>query len=109
MFKVVCFVFILCLSACEERPAAPNNCIPKEKMGEIIADMLIAEAALNTNTLNNGIADSSLKLSILKTYQIPYLLYENSYKYYCYEPEDLKSIYEIAGEVIQSKKQMKHY
>jgi Domain of unknown function (DUF4296) len=103
------FVLLAYIFACDGRPKPPVNCLSKEKMGEIVADMLIAEAALNKNILNNGLADSSIKISILKDQKISYPLYETSYKYYCYEPEDLKSIYEIAKEIIQSKKQMKHY
>jgi hypothetical protein len=102
-------ILLVCIFSCDKRPKAPSDCLSKEKMGEIISDMLIAEAALNKNILNNGIADSSIKISILKDQKISYSLYETSYKYYCYEPEDLKSIYEIAKEIIQSKKQMKHY
>jgi Domain of unknown function (DUF4296) len=105
------FLFILSSSllACAARPKPPIDCLTKEKMGEIVADLLVAEAALNKNILNNGLADSSIKISILKNQKITYQLYESSYKYYCYEPNDLKSIYEIAKEIIQSKKQMKHY
>jgi Domain of unknown function (DUF4296) len=106
LFPIILLQFLF---ACEARPKPPVNCLSKEKMGEIIADMLIAEAALNKNILNNGLADSSIKISILKDQKISYPLYESSYKYYCYEPNDLKSIYEIAKEIIQSKKQMKHY
>jgi Domain of unknown function (DUF4296) len=103
------FVLLAFLFACDTRPKPPVDCLSKEKMGEIVADMLIAEAALNKNILNNGLADSSIKISILKDQKISYRLYESSYKYYCYEPNDLKLIYEIAKEIIQSKKQMKHY
>jgi Domain of unknown function (DUF4296) len=110
MLKVIfSYVLLIHLFACETRPKPPLNCLSKEKMGEIVADMLIAEAALNKNILNNGLADASIKISILKDQKISYQLYETSYKYYCYEPNDLNSIYEIAKEIIQSKKQMKHY
>ncbi len=100
---------ILFLLACETRPKAPSNCIPKEKMAEIVSEMIIAEAAFNTNILNSGIADSSSKISVLKAHNTSYKNFEESYKYYCYEPEDLKSIYDVAQEIILSKKQMKHY
>jgi hypothetical protein len=109
MLKFLQVILMITLIACNGRPKPPQDCLSQEKMAEVISDMVIAEAAFNTNILNNGIADSSVKISILKAHQIPYTKYEDSYKYYCYEANDLKTIYNMVGEIIQSKKQMKHY
>ncbi len=109
MYKVFIFFCFLFFLACETRPKSPNNCLSKEKMAELLSEMIITEAAFNTNILNNGIPDSSAKISILKSHDITYKNFEDSYKYYCYEPEDLKAIYDIAQEIIISKKQTKHF
>jgi hypothetical protein len=78
-------------------------------MSEIIADMILMEASLNLQHLNTGMADTSVKVSILKNRNTSYKQYSESYQYYCYEPEDLKNIYENVNLILFNKKQTKTY
>ncbi len=98
-----------CIAACtntKEEIQIPTTVLSKTKMAEVFINMHIYEAAININTLNNASQGGFTTLrnwDFLKTQNITYAQFNESFKFYASHPELLNDVYQLALEELSKK------
>lgn len=98
IFYVKIAFICLLFTSCEHESSKPQNLIEKDKMADVLADMLVLEAKVSRVSINN--IDSTrtiykyLENQIYKKYSIDSATYRSSYQYYIERPQVLKEIYD---------------
>ena len=93
----IAFICIL-FTSCDQDSSKPDNLIEKDKMADILAEVLVLEAKVSRVSINN--IDSTrtiykyLENQIYKKYSTDSATYRSSYQYYIKKPQVLKAIYD---------------
>ena len=106
MKKVLAILIGIFVIGCggSDRPAKPDNLIPKEKMSDIVYDVFILNAAkgINKRVLEqNGVFPQAY---VYEKYKIDSLQFATSNDYYSYDTETYEEIMEKVKQKIELEK-----
>ena len=101
MKKVITLFLYMFLFACSHKQteSIPDTILPKEKMAEVLTDVHLLEAMMNTNTLTPGkISSTNIAIppaiDVFKKNNISKKQYDESFDFYTKHPEMLSEIYQ---------------
>ncbi len=100
---VYIIVFMLLISCGEELIPKPQNLIPKDKMADIIQEMVVVNAAKSTNS--TVLAENNIDPTefVFKKYGIDSLQFVESDRYYVSLPNEYEEIYKVVEERLAAK------
>jgi len=103
--KIFCLVLLLItMCACsQQKTSPPANLLTKEKMIEILPDVHLAEASIQT--MNSRDRDSIGRVyftHIFRIHEVDEAAFYNSMEYYTHEPTALEEIYIKVEEKLKS-------
>ena len=97
----VCFVLLLLVASCGSRE---DKVIPRGRLAEIYAEMLLVDQWITTNPGNRYVADTSLVYEpILERYGYTSADYRKSVDVYMDDPERFSRILRTTGEILDKK------
>ena len=99
MIKTVIFLFLILLFSCSEgvkRIEKPKDCLDRQKMVEIMTDLVKIEAFVQTkyvsvSTFHKIMVNSGD--SLLKSYNVTFEQFDKSLDYYGSRQEEMQAIY----------------
>jgi hypothetical protein len=78
-----------------EKRAIPVNVLQPDKMASVMAELTLAEAAINMHSFTSGAGKTdSLKFNVYRTQGISRGAYDSSLVFYSADPEEFKLIYD---------------
>jgi hypothetical protein len=102
MKKFITLFFCTLLFACSHKQteSVPNTVLSKEKMAEVLTDIHLLEAMMNTNVQTPDKASSANApiqpaVDVLKKNNISKKQYDESFDFYTKHPELLSEIYQL--------------
>ncbi len=102
MKKVVALFLCTMLLACSHKQAEsiPSTILPKEKMAQVLVDVHLLEAMMNTNALtpekiSSDNATILPAIDVFKKNNISKKEYDDSFDFYTKHPELLSEIYQL--------------
>ena len=96
--QIILLFLVLVIVSCDKPTfPKPEHLVKERQMVKILIDVHIAEATFNnvrSDTLFKGLTSSDFYYSVLRKYEIPDSVFEQSFVYYASEPKKLEKIYQ---------------
>ena len=97
MKKLLFLIFIICFVACSGGDRVPKGILPRDKMQQVLWDMINAGEFLNnyiytSDTINKVAENEKIYSEVLRLHEITRKDFEKSYEYYRQHPLMMKSI-----------------